>query len=334
MKILLTGGAGYIGSHIYLELFNKGYNTIILDNFTNSGIDTITQLAHLTGSNIEYYNIDICDKKALENFLINNNDIDIVIHCAGLKSVPDSILNPLKYYENNVLGTLNLISLMNKYNINKLVFSSSASIYGDQKYYPIKENAKIEPLHPYGQSKAIIEQVIKDYANSNKRFSAVILRYFNPIGAHNSGLIGEFTMQKDMNIMSYILKVAQKGQDYFNIYGYDYDTHDGTAIRDFIHVVDLARGHVSSLDYLLKNKGVETFNLGTGKGHTVLDLVKSFEKVNNIDIPQEYSERRQGDIPISYADVSKAQKLLQWKPTKSLEDMCYDSWNRISNYCR
>ena len=331
MKILVTGGAGYIGSHICLELFNEGYTPIIVDNFSTSNEKNIVYLKQISKTHINIENVDICDNKALENVFRKHDNIDAIIHCAGLKSVPESILNPLEYFSVNVSGSINLLQLSQKYKVGKFIFSSSASVYGESSISPLSEETELKPNHPYAESKAIIEKILKRFIQVNKDYSSVVLRYFNPIGSHPSGELNSNEKHDNLNLMSYLLKTVKGDQPFLEIYGYDYDSNDGTAVRDFVHVVDLAKAHVKSLKYLEHNQGYSIFNIGTGTGVSVLDLVKAFEEVNNIHIPIEFCERRKGDIGISYASVDKATTILGWKAQKNLKEMCRDSWNRVKS---
>lgn len=326
MNILLTGGAGYIGSHTAIELIAAGFNVIIADNFTNSNPVVIKRIEEITGQAISAYAIDIADIKALDAVFAENN-IDAVIHFAGLKAVGESVQIPLKYYRNNIDTTLSLLENMKKYNVNKIIFSSSATVYGIPKHVPILETMPVSCTNPYGWTKLFIEQILKDFANVNVDFSVILLRYFNPVGAHESGKIGENPTGIPNNLFPYISQVAIGKLGELKIFGNDYPTKDGTGIRDYIHVVDLAKGHIAALKYAEKTNGVETINLGTGTGYSVLDIVRVFEKINNINIPYSIAGRRSGDVAECYADVSKAASLLNWKTEKTLEDMCRDTWN-------
>ncbi|MEK4496999.1 UDP-glucose 4-epimerase GalE [Ureibacillus sp. FSL W8-0352] len=322
MKLLVTGGTGYIGSHTCVALMDQGYSLIILDNFSNSKSSVLENLRKLN-DNFIFYNIDVTDKKAVEQ-VFSKHEIDGVIHFAGYKSVEESVVEPLKYYLNNVVSTMILVKVCKKYNVNKFVFSSSATVYGENKV-PFKEEMELLPTtNPYGETKAMSERILMDVAKADPNFSVSILRYFNPVGAHESGLIGENTKGIPNNIMPYISKVAKGELDKLKIYGNDYPTPDGTGVRDYIHVMDLAEGHVAAYKHL--SKGVHIYNLGTGKGTSVLELVQAFEKANGMKVPYEIVERRPGDIAVCYADVSKAEKELGWKAKRNLIDMCRDAW--------
>lgn len=325
-EILVTGGTGYIGSHTVVELLNKGEKIIIVDNFSNSSPEVLDKIKQITNKDFKFYEVDLLNEESLEK-VFKENQIESVIHFAGLKAVGESVAKPIEYYHNNITGTLILLKLMKKYSCKKIVFSSSATVYGNPKELPIKENFPLSTTNPYGSTKLMIEQILQDIANSDKEFSVAILRYFNPIGAHESGLIGEVPNGIPNNVMPYIIKVAKGEYEQLTIFGNDYPTPDGTGIRDYIHVVDLSLGHLKALDKIRKEKGVKIYNLGTGKGYSVLDLVKMFEKVNNVKVNYKIGERRPGDIPKCYADASKAEKELDWKAEKNLEKMCRDGWN-------
>lgn len=327
MNVLLAGGAGYIGTHTCVELINAGHDVVIADNFSNSCPEAVARTEEITGRKIPLYEADVCDKNALEK-IFSENSIDAVIHFAGLKAVGESCEKPVEYYRNNIDSTLSLLETMKKYSVNKFIFSSSATVYGTPKTVPLVETMPTgTPTNPYGWTKLMMEQILSDTAKANPEMSIVILRYFNPIGAHKSGRIGEDPNGIPNNLMPYITQVAAGRLKCLGVFGNDYDTHDGTGVRDYIHVVDLAKGHVKAIDYSAKHKGTEIFNLGTGTGYSVLDIVKAFSKVNNIEIPYEIKPRRAGDIAECYADASKAEKLLGWKAERGLEDMCRDSWN-------
>lgn len=330
MKILLTGGAGYIGSHTAVELDKAGHEVIIGDNFSNSKPEVLEKLKQIMGKEIEFHEIDFTDKE--ETFqLFEEGDFDAVVHFAGLKAVGESCTMPIEYYRNNIDSTLNIADAMRKYDVNNLVFSSSATVYGIPKKLPLKEGMPTSCTNPYGWTKLMNEQILTDIARSNPKLSIVLLRYFNPIGAHESGLIGEDPNGIPNNLMPYITKVAKGVLPELNVFGNDYPTKDGTGVRDYIHVVDLAKGHVSAIEYAERHRGVEIFNLGTGVGYSVLDIVNTFSKVNNINVPYRIAERRAGDVAECYADAGKANELLNWKATKTLEDMCRDSWNFAKN---
>lgn len=330
MKILVTGGTGYIGSHTAVELLNSNYEIIIVDNLSNSKIEVVYKIKQITGKDFKFYQIDLRDKDKLSN-IFKENKIDAVIHFAGLKAVGESVEKPLLYYRNNLDSTLTLCEVMNEYNVKKLVFSSSATVYGSQKVLPIKETASLSTTNPYGSTKLFIEYILDDIYKSDNEWSIIKLRYFNPVGAHVSGIIGEDPNGIPNNLMPYISKVATKELPYLNIFGNDYNTKDGTGVRDYIHVVDLAKGHLKALEYIDNNKGSIAVNLGTGVGYSVLDIVKSYEKVNNIEIPYKIVDRRDGDIEECYADPSKAYELLNWKTEKTLDDMVKSAYNFIKN---
>lgn len=326
MAILVTGGTGYIGSHVSVELLNKGEDIIIVDNFSNSKPEVLDKIKEITGRDFKFYEIDMTDKKALDKVFFKNH-IDAVIHLAGLKAVGESGEKPIEYYSNNLIANLNLLSLMKKYRCKKLVFSSSATVYGAPKTVPIPETASLSTTNPYGATKLMMEDILRDVAKAEDTFSIVLLRYFNPIGAHESGLIGEDPEGIPNNLMPYITSVASGKLEVLNVYGNDYPTKDGTGVRDFIHVVDLANGHIKALEKIENETGIFTYNLGTGKGYSVLELVKTFEEVNGVKVNYQITERRPGDIAECYADPSKAIRDLHWIATKSLEDMCKDAWN-------
>ncbi|MBQ9297756.1 MAG: UDP-glucose 4-epimerase GalE [Clostridia bacterium] len=328
MAILVTGGAGYIGSHIAVELLNKGENVIVLDNFSNSKPEVLDRIKEITGKDFKFYEVDMTDKKALDKVFFKNH-IDSVIHLAGLKAVGESVEKPIEYYANNLISNLNLLELMKKYRCKKLVFSSSATVYGAPKEVPIKEDAELSTTNPYGATKLIMENILKDVAKADDSFRIVLLRYFNPIGAHESGLIGEDPEGIPNNLMPYITSVAAGKLEVLNVFGNDYPTKDGTGVRDYIHVVDLAKGHLKALEMIEMEKGLFIYNLGTGKGYSVLELIDTFEKVNNVKVPYKIAPRRPGDIAECYADPTKAKNELHWEATKNLEDMCRDAWNFI-----
>lgn len=327
MNVLLAGGAGYIGSHTCVELINAGYDVIIADNFSNSCPEAVARVEEITGRKIPLYEADVCDKTAVEK-IFSKNKIDAVIHFAGLKAVGESCEKPIEYYRNNIDSTLTLLESMKKHGVNNFIFSSSATVYGTPETVPLVETMPTgSPTNPYGWTKLMMEQILTDTANANPDMSIVILRYFNPIGAHESGRIGEDPNGIPNNLMPYITQVAAGRLESLGVFGNDYPTHDGTGVRDYIHVVDLAKGHVKAIDYSAEHKGTEIFNLGTGTGYSVLDIVKAFSKINNIEIPYVIKPRRSGDIAECYADASKAAKILGWTAEKTLEEMCRDSWN-------
>jgi UDP-glucose 4-epimerase len=323
MNIIVTGGFGYIGSHICLELIRNSHRPIVIDNSRDSK-KICNKLNKLTGVRISYYNLDLT-KKNLDK-IFSDNMIDAVIHMAAFKSVEESVKFPLKYYNNNILSTTNILNTMSKFNVNKLIFSSSATVYGDSKKQPLKETNSLKSLNPYGATKIICEQIITDYLKSNKKFRCISLRYFNPIGADRSGEIKEFIKSNSQNIMPKLIECA-KLKKTFKIFGNKYKTKDGTCIRDYIHVSDLALAHIESLKKIHKFKDHKFFNVGTNKGYTVLELIKTFEKINDIKINYKFSKPRNGDSPICYADSTKIKKELNWKPKYKLDDMCKDAWN-------
>ena len=330
MAILVTGGAGYIGSHTCVELLEQNEDIIIVDNLINSSEETINKIKEITNKNFRFYKINLLDSVNLEKIFKENN-ITEVIHFAGLKAVGESVQKPIEYYSNNVTGTLELLKLMIKYNCKKIIFSSSATVYGNPQTVPIKEDFPLSTTNPYGTTKLMIEKILQDLYISDNNFSIVLLRYFNPIGAHESGKIGEKPNGIPNNLMPYIVKVALGEYEMLNIYGNDYNTPDGTGVRDYIHVVDLAKGHIKALEKARKEKGVNIYNLGTGKGYSVLDIVKTFEKVNNVKIKYKIVARRPGDVAVCYANPTKAKEELNWVAEKNLQDMCKDSWNFAKN---
>lgn len=331
MNVLLTGGAGYIGSHTAVELLDAGFGVIIADNFSNSAREVVGRIEKITGKRVAVFDVDVADKKSLET-VFKAGKIDSVIHFAGYKAVGESVKMPLKYYRNNIDCTLTLLESMEDFGVNSIIFSSSATVYGTPKNLPLTEDAATGPCsNPYGSTKLFIEQIIMDAAKARSGLRAVLLRYFNPVGAHQSGLIGEMPNGIPNNLMPYISQVAVGKLQRLSVFGNDYPTKDGTGVRDYIHVVDLAKGHVAALEYSMKNPGVEVFNLGTGIGCSVLDIVGAFIKVNNIDIPYVIAARREGDVAEMFAGVDKAHRLMGWKAGLSLEDMCRDTWNWQKN---
>ena len=328
MAILVTGGTGYIGSHTVVELLNLNKEVVVLDNFVNSSPEVVGKIKKITGKEFKFYELDLLDKEKLQKVFEENN-ITEVIHFAGLKAVGESVKKPLEYYSNNIIGTLILLEVMRKYNCKKIIFSSSATVYGDQgvpKYVETMERGKT--TNPYGTTKSMIEKILEDLYISDKEWGIVLLRYFNPVGAHESGLIGDNPNGIPNNLMPFVQKVATGKLPELSIYGNDYPTKDGTGVRDYIHVVDLAKGHINAIEKLNKEQtGVYIYNLGTGTGYSVLDIVNTFEKVNNIKIPYKIAPRGAGDLPELYADPTKAKEELNWVATKNLEDMCRDSWN-------
>lgn len=330
MKILLTGGAGFIGSHTCIELIKAGHEAVIADDLSNSKPAVLERLKELTGKDIPFYNIDVADKEKVDHMFAKES-FDAVIHFAGFKAVGESVAKPLMYYRNNLDTTLTLLETMAKYNVSNFVFSSSATVYGVPERVPLVEGMKTGCTNPYGWTKLMIEQILTDAAAADKNLSVVLLRYFNPIGAHPSGRIGEDPTGIPNNLLPYITQVAIGKLPQLGVFGNDYPTHDGTGVRDYIHVVDLAKGHVKAIEYAGKNKGTEIFNLGTGIGYSVLDIVKAFEKANDIKIPYVIKPRRDGDIAECYADPTKARYVLGWQAEETLENMCKDSWRWQSN---
>ena len=325
-NILITGGAGYIGSHTAVELLNSGYEVIVYDNLCNSSKESLKRVEELTGKTVKFYEGDVRDAKALED-MFNKESIDAVIHCAALKAVGESVQKPLLYYQNNITGTLTLMDVMSRVNVKNIVFSSSATVYGNPETMPITEDCpKGQCTNPYGWTKSMMEQIMSDVQKADPEWNVILLRYFNPVGAHESGRIGEDPKGIPNNLMPYISQVAVGKLEKLGVFGDDYDTPDGTGVRDYIHVVDLAVGHVKAVDYLAKNPGLDVINLGTGVGYSVLDMVKAFSKACGKDLPYEIKPRRAGDIAMCYADPAKAAKVLGWKATRGLDEMCADSW--------
>ena len=324
-RILVTGGAGYIGSHTVVELIAAGYEAIIVDNFSNSSVEVLDRLKTITGVDVPFYKGSISDKEFM-NRVFGENQIDAVIHFAAYKAVGESVQEPLKYYKNNVCGTISLLDVMKLHKVEHIIFSSSATVYGMNNISPLTEDLSTSAINPYGYTKPLMEQILTDVALANSDWSVTNLRYFNPIGAHESGMIGEAPNGIPNNLMPYITQVAVGKLQELSVFGNDYDTHDGTGVRDYIHVVDLAKGHVLALKHNLENKGVAVFNLGTGIGYSVLDMVKAFENVNGVKVPYTIKERRPGDVATCYADASKANDILGWKAEKTLQDMMRDSW--------
>ena len=329
MKILVTGGLGFIGSHTVVELLEEDYEVVVIDDLSNSSIEVVDSIKEITGKEIKFYEADVCDLDALEK-IFSEQKIDAVMHFAGYKAVGESVREPIMYYENNLVSTLHLCKKMLEHDCNKFIFSSSATVYGDPDVLPITEDCKVGgTTNPYGTTKLMIERILADIHVAYPEFTAIILRYFNPIGAHKSGLIGERPNGIPNNLMPYIVRVASGELEILSVFGDDYDTPDGTGVRDYIHVVDLAKGHLSALKKAIKDEGLFYYNLGTGKGYSVLDLVKNFEKVNKVKVPYKIVDRRPGDIAACYADPSKALKELGWKAELGLEDMMRDSYNFI-----
>lgn len=325
MTILVTGGAGFIASHTNIELLEKGYEVLVVDNLSNSSKESIRRVEKITGKSIRFYEADIRDIDEL-NKIFSQEKIDFIMHFAGFKAVGESVQKPLAYYQNNVFGTLNILEMMGKYHIKNLVFSSSATVYGEPKAVPITEDFPTSATNPYGRTKLMIEEILKDVYKADNRFNIAIFRYFNPIGAHESGMIGEDPKGIPNNLLPYVAKVAAGVLEQVNVFGNDYNTPDGTGVRDYIHVVDLAKGHVCAIEKLLENPGLVTYNLGTGIGYSVLDIIKNFEKACGKQIPYVIAERRSGDIPICYADASKAYIELGWKAYYNIDKMCEDMW--------
>ncbi len=330
-KILLTGGMGYIGSHVCIELIKKGYEVVIVDNLCNSSISVLEGIKKITGLKPVFYENDIRDKAALLK-IFNTHSISSVIHFAGLKSLKESVDEPINYYDNNLIATINLLQVMKQINCKSIVFSSSATVYGKTEHVPISENAPLSASNPYGQSKLLIERLLQDLYISDNKWNIAILRYFNPAGAHGSGLIGESPNGIPNNLFPYISKVANGKLSKLIIFGNDYDTHDGTGIRDYIHVVDLAKGHLKALEVMHSYSKVLLVNLGTGQGYSVLDVVKGFEKASSKKIPYEFASRREGDVAKCYADPSLSFKLLNWRAESTLDQMCRDAWNWENTY--
>jgi len=329
MTILVTGGAGYIGSHTCVELLMAGHDLVatdivVVDNFCNSDMDAIEGIKKITGKDFPFYQADLRDSKALDE-IFEKHKIDCIIHFAGLKAVGESVAMPKEYYDNNINSTLNLCAAMKKHGVKKLIFSSSATVYRGDNPMPLKEDSELGCINPYGWSKFMCEQILQDCAKAED-WSVVLLRYFNPVGAHESGIIGESPRGVPNNLMPFIVQTAKGIHKELKVFGDDYDTTDGTGVRDYIHVVDLAVGHIKSIDFCNKNTGCHIFNLGTGQGVSVLEMVETFKKVNKVDVPYIVTERRPGDNPTSYADPKKAEEILGFKAVKSVEDMCKDSW--------
>lgn len=327
MSILVTGGAGYIGSHTVVELYNAGYEAVIVDNLSNSSRESLKRVEELTGKQIKFYEADIRDRQAMDR-IFEENKIDSVIHFAGLKAVGESTVKPIEYYDNNIGGTLTLVQSMRDHGVKNIVFSSSATVYGDPAFVPITEECpKGVCTNPYGWTKSMLEQILTDMQKADKEWNVILLRYFNPIGAHKSGRIGENPNGIPNNLMPYITQVAIGKLDHLSVFGNDYKTHDGTGVRDYIHVVDLALGHVKAIKKLADNPGTRVYNLGTGVGYSVLDLVNAFEKVTGVKVPYVITARRPGDIDACYSDATRAKEELGWQAQYGIEDMCRDAWN-------
>lgn len=325
-SILVTGGAGFIGSHTALELLNEDYNVVVVDNLSNSNVESISRVEKLSSKKIDFYEVDLLNKHDLRE-VFNAYSFDAVIHFAALKAVGESVEKPLRYYRNNVVGTINLCEIMQEAGVHNFVFSSSATVYGDPSQSPLSEDSTLSAVNPYGQTKLTTEFILKDLQLANPEWNVALLRYFNPVGAHESGEIGENPSGIPNNLMPYVTQVAVGKRDELSVFGDDYPTRDGTGERDYIHVVDLAVGHLKALEKLSENPGLVTYNLGTGHGFTVLELVKTFEKVNGVSVPHKIAPRRPGDAASCYADPSKAEQELGWKAERGLEEMCRDSWN-------
>ncbi|KPV44353.1 UDP-glucose 4-epimerase GalE [Alicyclobacillus ferrooxydans] len=330
MTILVTGGAGYIGSHTCVALLDAGYDIVVVDSFSNSFPKSLERAKQITGKEFPVHRTDLLNDTALYE-VFRGNKIDAVIHFAGLKAVGESVSDPLRYYENNIVGTLNLLANMQNFGVKQMVFSSSATVYGMQNSMPVKEDTPLFPTSPYGRTKMMLEMIISDMVTANPDWGVASLRYFNPIGAHRSGRIGENPNGIPNNLLPFISQVAVGRRPYLTVNGDDYPTPDGTCIRDYIHVMDLAEGHVHALRYLETAKGIETVNLGTGRGYSVLEVLHAFEKASGVNIPYQIGPRRPGDIPISYADVSKAHTLLGWSAKRDLAEMCMDTWRWQAN---
>ncbi|PEB32376.1 UDP-glucose 4-epimerase GalE [Bacillus toyonensis] len=325
MAILITGGAGYIGSHTCIELLNNNYKIIVVDNLSNSSIESLNRVKEITGKQFKFYNESVLNCEKMNEIFLGNN-IEAVIHFAGFKAVGESTTIPLTYYYNNIISTIILCDVMQKHNVKKFIFSSSATVYGIPKTSPITEEFPLSVTNPYGQTKLMIEQIMRDVAKADGEWSIALLRYFNPFGAHQSGRIGEDPNGIPNNLMPYVTQVAVGKLKELNIFGNDYPTKDGTGVRDYIHVVDLAKGHVKALEKVLETTGIDAYNLGTGKGYSVLEMVNAFEKVSGKKIPYKIIGRRPGDVAICFADVSKAKRELGWEAEYGLEEMCLDSW--------
>ncbi len=330
MRILVTGGAGYIGSHTCVELLNEDYDVVVLDNLSNSCEAALNRVKNITGKSLEFYKADILNRQDIHD-IFSRHKIDAVIHFAGLKAVGESVGIPLKYFHNNITGTLNLLEVMDDCSVKNIVFSSSATVYGDPATLPIKEDFPLSATNPYGRTKLMIEEILQDLYVSDNRWNIALLRYFNPVGAHESGQIGEDPAGIPNNLVPYISKVAVGLLDKVNVFGNDYDTLDGTGVRDFIHVKDLALGHIKTLPKLFSNPGVVIYNLGTGQGYSVLEMIKSFEKASNKKISYKIDDRRPGDIATCFADPLKAKQELNWQAVKTLDDMCKDTWKWQKN---
>jgi UDP-glucose 4-epimerase len=323
--LLITGGAGYIGNHVCIELLNAGYEIVIIDNFSNSKMESLKRVKEITGKDFKVYHASLLDTDSLEK-VFTENYFDGVINLAGLKSVSESVKSPLDYYHNNITGTISLFMMMQKYDVKKLVFSSSATVYGKPDYVPIHEGSSLKAMNPYGRTKLMVEEILIDLYKSDESWSIASLRYFNPIGSHPSGRIGEDPKGIPNNLLPIITQVAIGRIDELKVQGYDYPTHDGTGVRDYIHIEDLAKGHLKAIEKVSLTTGLNTYNLGTGKGYSVLDMVEMFEKVSGKKIKYSLMDRRPGDIAVCYADPSKANEELSWVAEKGIEEMCSDAW--------
>ncbi|MGE6487394.1 UDP-glucose 4-epimerase GalE [Paenisporosarcina sp. NPDC076898] len=325
MSILITGGAGYIGTHVCVELLKANYQLVVLDNFSNSQPESLLRVKEITGKDIKFYDINLLDRNGLE-MVFSNNAIEAVIHLAGLKAIGESVSIPLHYYHNNITGTLILCDVMKKYGVKNLVFSSSATVYGIPSQVPISEDFQLSAENPYGRTKLMIEEIFRDLYGSDNSWSIILLRYFNPVGAHESGKIGENPNGVPNNLMPFITQVAIGKLKELQVFGSDYSTVDGTGVRDYIHVVDLAKGHLKALEKVMFSNGVDAFNLGTGTGYSVLEIIEAFEKASGINIPYRIVDRRHGDVAICYADSTKAKNELDWIAKRGINEMCQDSW--------
>ena len=323
-KILVTGGAGFIGSHTVLELLNKNYEVVVVDNFSNSSFESIRRVQKITGKTVTFYETDIRDRAAMEKIFAEHK-FDAVIHFAAFKAVGESCRMPLKYYENNISGTVSLLQIMEKYNVKKIIFSSSATVYGDPERLPLDENCRLSTTNPYGSTKLMMENIMQDVQKADKEWNIILLRYFNPVGAHESGLIGEDPKGIPNNLMPYVAQVASGKLQCINVFGNDYDTPDGTGVRDYIHVVDLALGHIAAIEHC-NEAGVHIYNLGTGHGYSVLDMIHAFEKACGKELPYKMCERRPGDVAACYACPDKAKKELKWEAKFGIEEMCASQW--------
>ncbi len=327
MNVLVTGGAGYIGSHTCVELIEAGHHPIAVDNLVNASAESLRRVAQITGKEVPFIDGDVCDEALMEK-VFSENEIDCVIHFAGLKAVGESVEKPLAYYSNNLTSTMNLCKVMGRHGVKKIIFSSSATVYDRDNTMPLREDSKIgNCTNPYGWTKFMCEEILRDVAKADKEWSVVLLRYFNPVGAHPSGLIGEHPNGIPNNLMPFISQTAIGKREKLSVFGNDYPTPDGTGVRDYIHVVDLARGHVAAIDYLCSHTGEAVFNLGTGNGYSVLDMVNAFEKANGVKVPYVIAPRRSGDVAVCYADPAKSAEVLGWHAQYNLEDMCRDTWH-------